>query len=212
MSKQYCAKHVFHYSPNHIINVICPRREIDRLKAELEEYKKSCIPLSDESKDQFIHALLNAAALKEQSLERQFAEARASAKAWLENCHLMERELEKERNKHADTIGKLAERNGAIACYNEVLAELREENTALREEVGRLKQNIVDTLTERLSDVDTARKQVALGRLTLLLNNLWRHTMESTTVKSEPYIRDVKTCCLAQCEECAKSSIPDAPD
>ena len=36
--------------------------------------------------------------------------------------------------------------------------------------------------------------------------------MESTTVKSEPYIRDVKTCCLAQCEECAKSSIPDAPD
>lgn len=37
MSKQYCAKHVFHYSPNHIINVICPRREIDRLKAELNE-------------------------------------------------------------------------------------------------------------------------------------------------------------------------------
>lgn len=172
MSKQYCAKHVFHYSPNHIINVICPRREIDRLKAELEEYKKSCIPLSDESKDQFIHALLNAAALKEQSLERQFAEARASAKAWLENCHLMERELEKERNKHADTIGKLAERDGAIACYNEVLAELREEvatlrhqsinwvpvfddnmelqteNAALREEVERLKEAVYELRQE----------------------------------------------------------------
>lgn len=36
--------------------------------------------------------------------------------------------------------------------------------------------------------------------------------MESTTVKSEPYIHDVKTCCLAHCEECAKSYIPDAPD
>lgn len=37
MSKQYCAKHVFHYSPNHIINVVCPWCEIDRLKLELEE-------------------------------------------------------------------------------------------------------------------------------------------------------------------------------
>lgn len=36
--------------------------------------------------------------------------------------------------------------------------------------------------------------------------------MESTTVKAEPYVHDVKTCCLAQCGECAKSSIPDAPD
>lgn len=36
--------------------------------------------------------------------------------------------------------------------------------------------------------------------------------MESTIVKAEPATHNVKTCCLAECEDCAKSSIPDAPD
>lgn len=36
--------------------------------------------------------------------------------------------------------------------------------------------------------------------------------MESCTVKAEPHVHDVLTCCLAQCEECVKSPIPDAPD
>ena len=61
MSKQYCAKHVFHYSPNHIINVVCPWCEIDRLKLELEEAKKEAVAWANEGV----------------SLERQLAEARA---------------------------------------------------------------------------------------------------------------------------------------
>lgn len=36
--------------------------------------------------------------------------------------------------------------------------------------------------------------------------------MESTIVKAEPATHNVLTCCVAQCEDCSKSSIPDAPD
>ena len=36
--------------------------------------------------------------------------------------------------------------------------------------------------------------------------------MESTIVKAEPTTHNPLTCCLAQCDDCAKSHIPDAPD
>ena len=122
-----------------------------------------------------------------ESLTAQLAEAKASAEAWQENCRLTEDELERERDRHADTIGKLAEvktanqsmhdmileirkhfnawdtpkaptekdivdciisshnkqlaeRDGAITCYNEVLGELREENATMREEVEKLRE------------------------------------------------------------------------
>lgn len=44
-------------------------------------------------------------------LKVQLAEAIASAEAWQENCRLTEDELAKERDRHASTIGKLAEWN-----------------------------------------------------------------------------------------------------
>ena len=40
MSEQYCGRHDFYYSVNHIIDVICPWCEIDRLKGELEEARR----------------------------------------------------------------------------------------------------------------------------------------------------------------------------
>lgn len=49
MSEQYCGKHDFYYSVNHIIDVICPWCEIDRLKVELEEARSAQFPTIDET-------------------------------------------------------------------------------------------------------------------------------------------------------------------
>lgn len=126
-------------------------------------------------------------------LTAQLAEAKSSAKAWQENCRLTEEELEKERDKHADIIGKLAERDGAITCYNEVLAELREEvatlrqqsinwvpvfdenmvlqteNAALRGEVERLKNPLVDAPAA----YENGYKQAAQEILVILRADRW---------------------------------------
>ena len=100
-------------------------------------------------------------------LTTQLSEARASAKAWQENCRLTEEELEKERNKHADLIGKLAKRDAEIeklakdclvalagavctplegyrkAGFHWLVRDIKtlvSENAALRAEVERLKE------------------------------------------------------------------------
>lgn len=142
----------------------CPRCEIDRLTAQLAEAKTS-IAKQVEAKDKACAALMN-----------QLAEAKASAEAWQENCRLTEDELEKERNKHADTIAKLAERDGAITCYNEVLAELREENAALHEEVGRLKSQPVGYY-DTTQIVAETRKQAAQEIIQYIQSGLRRGTV-----------------------------------
>lgn len=96
------------------------REQYDRLTAQLAEAKTANLAIRSE-RDQALAQLYS-----------QLTEAKASAESWQENCRLTEDELEKERNKHAETIGKLAGRDGAITCYNEVLAELREEVEKLR--------------------------------------------------------------------------------
>ena len=45
------------------------------------------------------------------------AEAKASAQAWHDNCNIMEAELDKERNKHAETVGKLSEARAELDRY-----------------------------------------------------------------------------------------------
>ena len=116
MSKQYCAKHVFHYSPNHIINVICPRREIGRLKAELNEAAERLGKVIQEN-GLLQNRVQNWPNLFDENmrLQTQLSEAQSSAEAWHDNCNIMEAALDKEREKHAATVSRLAEARAEVA-------------------------------------------------------------------------------------------------
>lgn len=100
-------------------------------------------------------------------LTAQLAEAKASAEAWQENCRLTEEELEKERNKHADIIGKIAKRDAEIATlrhqsinwvpvFDENM-ELQTQNAALREEVERWQ----DYCNNTADDLEAERAETA---------------------------------------------------
>ena len=76
MSEQYCGKHDFYYNINHIIDVICPWCEIDRLKEELEDSKRY-------GTSKFIEC--SEWIEKVQDLQDQLAEARAENKRLKDN-------------------------------------------------------------------------------------------------------------------------------
>ena len=118
---------------------ICKRGSCTRSFHSLEEQerfdsKQQMSDDIDELRDEIIEQ-------KEEinRLTAQLAEAKASAESWQENCRLTEDELEKERDRHADTIGKLAERDAEIADCNKFNFELQRANAALREEVEKYK-------------------------------------------------------------------------
>lgn len=48
-------------------------------------------------------------------LKDELAEAQSSAEAWHDNCNIMEAALDKEREKHAATVGRLAEARAEVA-------------------------------------------------------------------------------------------------
>lgn len=192
----------FEYPPKlgwctkHGSTTVCKDCEIARLKAELEKIADQCLkamagtvctPVEGYVKAgmHWIASDIRSLVKSHQGLERQLAEAKASAEAWQENCRLTEEELEKERNKHADIIGKLAERDAEVATLRQqsinwvpvfdANMELQTQNAALREEVERLKviKWVQTESYEAVAAVEQARQEAAREIVVMLRADRW---------------------------------------
>jgi len=91
------------------------QEQVDKLAHENVELERQLADLKERYECKA--DALNAALLTIDEYEKQLAEAKASAQAWHDNCNIMEAELDKERNKHAETVGKLAEARAELDRY-----------------------------------------------------------------------------------------------